>query len=144
MRIFSGLKKNSKGQGLVEFGLILPLLLVLVFGIIQYGIIFNGMITVTSAAKEGARIASVGGTAGDVETRVENTLRASFLVAFDLKNDPDVKIVVTPSLDPDERTYGDPLVVEVESYVPILVPMVMTNTTYTIRGRSQVRIEGKP
>jgi hypothetical protein len=50
---------NDRGAAAVEFALVLPLLVMLVFGIIQFGFVFNAYITVTQAAREGARMASV-------------------------------------------------------------------------------------
>lgn len=44
---------------MVEFALVLPLLLLIVFGIIQFGIAYNHYLTVTDAARVGARKAAV-------------------------------------------------------------------------------------
>lgn len=52
--------KKEKGQGLVEFALILPFLLVLVVGIVEMGVILNRQITVVNAAREGARFGAYG------------------------------------------------------------------------------------
>ena len=52
--------KNSKGASVVEFALILPLLVMMVFGIFQFGIAYNNWIALTHAAREGARLAAVG------------------------------------------------------------------------------------
>jgi len=57
----SEFKKKTDGQSLVEFALILPVLLVLIIGIIEFGWIFNGQITITNAAREGVRAAVVQG-----------------------------------------------------------------------------------
>jgi len=57
----------DRGAAAVEFALLLPLLLILVFGIIDFGRMLNAQITLTEAAREGAR-ASVLGTS--VSTRV--------------------------------------------------------------------------
>lgn len=54
-------KKKSDGQSLVEFALILPVLLLLIIGIIEFGWILNGQITLTNAAREGVRAAVVQG-----------------------------------------------------------------------------------
>ena len=56
---FSRLKRNEKGQGLVEFGLVVLPLLIIILGIIEFGWLFNAQITVTSAAREGARVGAV-------------------------------------------------------------------------------------
>jgi len=44
----------------VEFALLLPLLLLLVFGIVDFGRALNAQITLTQAAREGARLAALG------------------------------------------------------------------------------------
>jgi TadE-like protein len=44
----------------VEFALLLPLLILLLFGLIQFGAAFNTRIQATNAAREGARRAVVG------------------------------------------------------------------------------------
>jgi Flp pilus assembly protein TadG len=47
------------GQGLVEFTLILPTFLLLVMGIVAFGIVFEKKVTVDNAARAGARYAVV-------------------------------------------------------------------------------------
>ena len=60
-KFFKVLKtKNEKGAAAVEFALILPILVIIVFGIFQFGIAFNNWISLTHAAREGARLAAVG------------------------------------------------------------------------------------
>ncbi|HEV2712023.1 MAG TPA: TadE/TadG family type IV pilus assembly protein [Gaiellaceae bacterium] len=44
---------------MTEFALVLPLLVVLLFGIIQFGITFNNYITLTDAVRAGARKGAV-------------------------------------------------------------------------------------
>ncbi len=46
---------GSRGQELVEFAIVLPLLLLVVFGLLDLGRLFHALITVTNAAREGAR-----------------------------------------------------------------------------------------
>lgn len=50
---------NQDGQALVEFALITPLLLLLVFGIIEFGLLWKSQQVLTDAAREGARSAVV-------------------------------------------------------------------------------------
>jgi len=49
---------DERGQSLVEMALVLPLLLLLVLGIIDFGRAFNNYIIITNAAREGARYAA--------------------------------------------------------------------------------------
>jgi Flp pilus assembly protein TadG len=48
-----------RGQSLVEFSLILTPLMLVLLGIIQFGFIFNSHVTMTNAAREGARTGSI-------------------------------------------------------------------------------------
>ena len=52
--------KSEKGQSLVEFALVLPLLILLLFGIIDFGRIFNAYLTIDHAGRDAARTASIG------------------------------------------------------------------------------------
>jgi TadE-like protein len=51
--------RSERGQSLAEFALVLPLLVLLLFGIIQFGVTFNHYITLTDAVRAGARKAAV-------------------------------------------------------------------------------------
>lgn len=50
---------REKGQALVEFALVLPILLMLLCGIIDFGWIYYNQITLNNAAREGARYAVI-------------------------------------------------------------------------------------
>lgn len=52
-------RRDERGAAAVEFALILPLLMVLVFGIINYGDMLSVRQSVSQAASEGARAAAV-------------------------------------------------------------------------------------
>lgn len=51
---------NDRGATAVEFALLLPMLLLIVFGIVDFGRALNAQITLTQAAREGARLEAVG------------------------------------------------------------------------------------
>jgi len=53
---------SERGAAAVELALVLPILVTLVFGIIQFGRGYNAQISVTSAAREAAREIATGGT----------------------------------------------------------------------------------
>ena len=74
--------RNRPGQGLVEFVLIAPLLLLLIFGLVEFARAWNIRHVITDAAREGARTLAVYDPAVDtdsVETIVESALRAAGL-----------------------------------------------------------------
>jgi Flp pilus assembly protein TadG len=51
--------REERGQALVEFAMVLPLLALLLFAIVQFGIVYNNYISLTDAVRAGARKAAV-------------------------------------------------------------------------------------
>lgn len=60
--------RRDDGQDLVEFALIAPLFFLLLFGILEFGLVIWHYNTVSIAAREGARAAIMFGTEGHVAT----------------------------------------------------------------------------
>jgi Flp pilus assembly protein TadG len=54
--------KSERGQSLVEFALILPIFIVVLFGIMEFGRLWEITNLITSASREGARVAAISGT----------------------------------------------------------------------------------
>ena len=57
---------------MVEFALVLPILVMLLVGIIQFGFAYNTTISMEAAAREGARELALGKPAGEVDTTVRD------------------------------------------------------------------------
>lgn len=51
--------REERGQTLVEFALVLPLLALVLFAVIQFGIVYNNYISLTDAVRAGARRGAV-------------------------------------------------------------------------------------
>ncbi len=66
-------RSAERGQSLAEFALILPILLILIFGVIEFGMVLRSYIEVTNATREGARLASIGATPGAYPTNCTPT-----------------------------------------------------------------------
>jgi len=47
--------KNQKGTSIVEFAIILPLLIILIFGMVEFSVLFYDKAVITNASREGAR-----------------------------------------------------------------------------------------
>jgi Flp pilus assembly protein TadG len=62
---------RDRGAAAVEFALCLPLLLLIVFGIIDFGRALNAQITLTQAAREGVRLAALGYSNGAIQARAD-------------------------------------------------------------------------
>ncbi len=65
-------ESRDRGSVAVEFALLLPVLLLIIFGLIDFGRAINAQITLTQAAREGARLASLGYSSSAVQTRAQN------------------------------------------------------------------------
>ena len=73
-------RKSRSGIAAIEMALLLPLLLTLVFGMIEYGSLFWRAQQVANAARNGARRGIMAGaTASNVTTAVDQTMLASGL-----------------------------------------------------------------
>ena len=68
---------GETGQSLVEFAMVLPLLLVILFAIVDFGRIYQANVSLTNAVREGARLGAVGGTSGEITARVTATAAKS-------------------------------------------------------------------
>ena len=66
---------SEDGQALVEFALVLPLLAMVLFAIIQFGLAFNNYLALTDAVRAGAREAAVSRAAPDPAARAEDAVR---------------------------------------------------------------------
>jgi Flp pilus assembly protein TadG len=51
--------RDERGQALVELAIVLPVLAMLLFGLIQFGVTFNHYLSLTDAVRSGARSAAV-------------------------------------------------------------------------------------
>lgn len=78
---------------MTEFALVLPILALLLFGVIQFGIVFNHYITLTDAVRAGARKGAVGRRLQNPEATVIQAVRDA---STDL-NQSDLNVSVTSS-----------------------------------------------
>ncbi|KUO50534.1 MAG: hypothetical protein APF76_07760 [Desulfitibacter sp. BRH_c19] len=130
MNFLSIFRKNEKGQGLVSFALVLPILAMLIFGIIQFGFIFYSQITITSAAREGARMASVGKQDQEIINKINSITSSIPLLTVYMNN-------VTIS----NRVIGSEVEVFVPASVEIIVPILdkAVGDDFIINAKSTMR-----
>lgn len=118
--------RRRRGQALVEFALVLPLLLALLVGIVDVSFVYNHQLLLTNAAREGARLGTMGHTADQVREDVLAYLTASGYVP--LPADGDVAVTFT----------AEQIQVAVQSDVPWLFatfgkPITLAAATYMRR-----------
>lgn len=139
----AGGRRDDRGAAAVEFALVLPLLLLIVMGISQFGITFSQWLQIEHAAREGARWGSLGyaagavGQAGTVRFKVDEAAPSLY------PRLTNAQITVTPANPIDHS--GDPVTVQVTYPTPVL-PLIgsalgWTGPTLTLRATAIDRIE---
>ena len=94
--------KDQNGGAAVEFALILPLLIFLLFGIVEFGLLEYNNLILTNASREGARAGVVMRTprlTDDQIKTVANQYAQNYLVTFGSGT-----ISFDPAISPDEST----------------------------------------
>lgn len=61
--------EDERGAAAVEFALVLPIFILLVLGIVTFGLIFKDYLGISHAAREGARWAALGASQGEVDAK---------------------------------------------------------------------------
>jgi Flp pilus assembly protein TadG len=104
-------QKKERGQSMVEFVLVVPIFLVLIFGIVDFGMGIHAWLTITSSSREGARIGSVSASAAEIEAKVRST--SSSL-------DQSQLTVVTTNA---QGASGESVVVDVDYHYDFITPL---------------------
>lgn len=119
------------GASAVEFAIVLPILVLLVFGIIEFGLAYNHYVSITHAAREGVRQASVG-KSDDV---VRDKARMS---AGMLAGDPNLQII-GPTY-PEGDFQGKPVILIVQYPEQVAIPLFGTYDL-TLSSTATMRVE---
>jgi Flp pilus assembly protein TadG len=77
-RLLRTLRESDAGQSLVEFSMILPIFLILLFALVDFGRGFYSWMVITNAAREGARAAAVQSDAATVDSKIYGSFCASY------------------------------------------------------------------
>ena len=134
--------KNDDGASTVEFALVVPVLILILFGIIEFGILFAQQLSLNSGARQGARAGVVGDkSCSAVATSARS---ASESIGIDTAT-----ITVTSSVDgstcsgdskPCEGHRGDALTVSLTYPGSIEIPL-FGSVGVTLRGKGEYRCE---
>jgi Flp pilus assembly protein TadG len=117
--------KNQTGASAVEFAIVLPILVLLVFGIIEFSVALYDKAMITNASREGARAAivfRVPPVTDDEITNVVNTYLGNNLITFGGPATPITTVTRNGSNPGDELK-----VVVVYTYTFLLIPSFVTS-----------------
>lgn len=123
-------RTSRRGAAVVEFAVVAPVFITLVFGMIEYGRMVMVQQLITNAAREGARVGVLdGATTAAVQTSVGTYLTNSSVNG--------ATVTVSPS-PPSSAGYGEPVTVTVSipfasvSWIP--APMFLSGKTLTSKS----------
>lgn len=77
-RLLAKSRRRERGASIVEAAFVTPLFFLLIFGIFEFGFLFRNYLTIGNAGREGARAASVAGSAPDADFVVLRTIDHAF------------------------------------------------------------------
>lgn len=125
--------RNEKGQSLVEFSIILPLLLLLLMGILEFGLMLNSYLTINNLAREGARLGIVAGSDIEIEELVNS-------ISTNLESE-NLEVNINPL--GGSRQSGDTLTVEVVYDYQVTIPIIsnILNNVVVLKAQTSMRIE---
>jgi Flp pilus assembly protein TadG len=133
------LLKRQDGQAVVEFVVILPVLLLVLMAIYQFGQVFVNYMDVTSAAREGARKAAVSRTAGVCATVDSLATSAAKGAASDL-NQASLNVAVGRTCTNNAYAQGSDVVVTA-TYPYSISIMGMVVSSGTLTSATTMRVE---
>jgi Flp pilus assembly protein TadG len=110
-------QRSEEGASAVELALVLPILVILLVGIVQFAFIFDQWLQIEHAAREGVRWASLVNPAPDV---IQHTISAAPGLNPAITSGD---ITLTPG-DPTTAMPGTTATVVVRRAVPVFVPMM--------------------
>jgi Flp pilus assembly protein TadG len=133
------LGRNESGQSVVEFGMVVPLLCVLVLVFVDFGKFMNYWLDLTHLANQGARLAAVNidlskppfSSGLSLQDYIQQQAETSELRGA----------TVSICFPTGDQTAGSPVKIEV-AYDYKFIPFV--NRTITVRGKATMRLEHQP
>ncbi len=137
MKIYQKITKSTRGQSMVETALLLPLLLLIVFAIIEFGFMFGSYVIIHDLARDGARAGAVGADNDTIETQIKDNA-----VLLDIDN---ITVNFDPVSDAD-RVVGGSIKVGVDYTYNMLTPILSSvlGNTVDMSEEYVMRIEVIP
>ena len=114
---------SARGQSLMEISLLLPVLLIVVFGIVDFGLGMRSYISLTNGVRESARFAAIGNPAGepsDCDGITKTTVYGALCAATDGLDLDELEPHVTY---PDGYARGNPVVVSADYSHKFVTPL---------------------
>lgn len=138
------INREEKGQAIVEWAIILPLLLLILFSILELGPLMNGFLKVEKAAQYGSRVGAIYGNSNEkilegVSLNLQGTANVTsynvgqntdfngdgVMDKFYQANNGAIEVYISPA-EQSQRINGSWSMVTVRYHYPIYTPMIQT------------------
>lgn len=113
-------RKNERGAAAVEFAIVLPVLLLILMGIIEFGHAYNAQLTVTQAAREGVRVMAISNDPTAARTATKNAARTLYPALTDSN------VVISPAACAPGTTASITITYPVSTLTGIVGPIKLT------------------
>lgn len=125
--------RREEGQAMVEMALVLPILLLLLLGIVEFGRVFNAFISVAHVSREAARAAALGSSDPEITALALDR-------AEGLEKD---RLVIQVTPEPSQRARGTGVEVEVDYSVPLIAPLLanLLPNPFPVSAQTTMRVE---
>ena len=78
-----GAGPNEKGQGLVEFALTLPIFVLLLMGVLEFGFLYNSILTIQFASRQGVSAAAQAGAIDGADCAILRAVERALTTPID-------------------------------------------------------------
>lgn len=128
------IKRRESGQSMVEMALITPILLLLLCGIIEFGIMFGTQLTIQNDSREGARYAAIHASDSTVVSQVTTIVGQNAITS--------TKTVTVTFTDATKKSGF--VTVTVKTTIPAITPigyMVFKNNQKQLISATTMKVE---
>lgn len=108
--------RSKKGQSMVETALMIPIVMLVLFGIVDFGRMLHALLTLDHAGREGARLASLHAEDSAIRTKVKSSAAILSL--------SDGNIIITPPKA--SRTTGTDVQIQLKYNFNFITPLADT------------------
>ncbi len=131
-RMGSGMIKEQKGQSLVEFALLLPLLLLLICGIVDMGRLLFAFVSLNMTAQEAVRLGGLGKDDEEIISYARNHVRVG--------DASEMEVDISPGQS--TRKSGGNITVTLTYSLPLVTPlMTQIIPDPVLSANSTIRVE---
>ncbi|MCM3602696.1 pilus assembly protein [Robertmurraya korlensis] len=123
--------KSQKGQSMVEFALVIPILILLLFAILDFGRVFHAYLAIDHAGREAARAASIG--------KDDSTIRSTAVSKASSISLAESQVAISPG---GVKSSGSQVTITITYPISFLTPVISNITgPITLTNSTVMRVE---